>query len=167
MVALPSDLITLPLLPRVIPRSSSPIITRHRHDGGSLNNTQKIVVVVVASVLVLILVIVIVISAWQRKKRAARTAPKDAMKSLSSSSSSSSFAGFPEAPPGPPPGGPRALDNHLSPGENMMHDVPLSAGPKYGYGAQVDGLRIPSMTAKPGQVQYGYNQVMVSHFSDT
>lgn len=158
-------MITLPLLPRVVPRSPSPISIQdrklhHHHHGGGLNTTQKIMIAVAASVVLLILIVTVVICAWQRKKRAAKMAPKDAMKS--SSSSLSSISGpYPE----PAHGGPRALENHLSPGESMMHDVPLSAGPKYGYGAQVDGLRIPSMTAKPSQVQYGYNQVSMSRFS--
>lgn len=160
MVALPSDMITLPLLPRIIPRGPSPIILENhkRHHESGLDTTQKIVIAVVSSVLLLIIILTIVVCAWQRKRRAARLAPKDAM---SSSSAGSFGGGFPAAPEQAL--GPRALDNHLSPGESQMHDVPLSAGPKYGYGAQVDGLRIPGMAAKP--LQYGYSQAPVSHFS--
>lgn len=177
MVALPSDTITLPLLPRVIPRGTNPSLftTRHHNrDDNGLSTKQIIILAIVSSVLVLSIILAIIVCARNRKRRAAMS-PKDAM--AMSHSSSSSFIGGSRSsssnnnnnplPPLPETTlGPRPLDSHLSP---QMHDVPLTAGvpalgpPSYGYGAHVDGLRVPGMAAKP--VSYGYHQAPVSHFS--
>lgn len=183
MVALPSDTITLPLLPRVVPRGTVPSLFTTRHhsrDESGLSTKQIIILAIVSSVLVLSIILSIVVCAQKRKRRAAMS-PKDAIamshSSSSSSSSSASFIGGSSSsrnnnnnnplPPLPETTlGPRPLDSHLSP---QMHDVPLTAGvpalgpPPYGYGAHVDGLRVPGMAAKP--VSYGYHQAPVSHFS--
>lgn len=186
MVPLPSDTITLPLLPRAIAHISSPSLfqprklrsNRKHHSTGGLTSTQKIIIAAAAATVLLILILTIAILAWRRRRRAARMAvpPKDAMSTSTSSASVSSFGGGPGgfAPTGAAaeylqqqqqgPLGPRPLDSHLSPGEGNMQDVPLSAGPKYGYGAQVDGLRVPGMAVKPSQVQFGYHDPSVSHF---
>lgn len=176
MVALPSDTITLPLLPRVVPWGTSPSLFTTRHhstDESGITTKQKIILAIVSSVLVLSIILSVIVCVRKRKRRAAMS-PKDALAKSHSSSSSFSLAGGSNSinnnnplPPLPETTlGPRPLDSHLSP---KMHDVPLTAGvpalgpPQYSYGAHVDGLRVPGMAAK--HIAYGYHQAPVSHFS--
>lgn len=178
MVALPSDTITLPLLPRIISRSPQSLTpaaqiinaansnNNNTVDEKGLSTTDSIILAVVSVVLVIIIVAGLVLCTRRRRRNAAK-APKDAMSSTSSLNNNNNnnhvgagVGGTYDPNNGmgfPPPEhamGPRALDNHLSP-QNDMHEVPLTAVPKYGYGAQVDGLRVPGMAAKP--VYGGYN----------
>lgn len=184
MVALPSDTITLPLLPRIISRFPQPLTPAAEIINAANNNnnntvsdkgltTTETIVLAVVSVVIVIIIVAGFILCTRRRRRNAAKAPKDAMSSSSSSSSTSSSSlnnygniggGYDPNSNGmgggyPPP---RPLDNHLSP-QNEMHEVPLTAVPRYGYGAQVDGLRIPGMAAKT--VYSGYSQAPVSQFS--
>lgn len=190
MVALPSDTLTLPLLPRIIPRithhvAAKPKKTKHSSKGLHLSTKQIIIIAVVAAVAVLIFITAIVVFIKIYRRRARKRAPKDAMSMSSSDNNSINMYDNEHNNANghggngdnfnngyfPPPEqnnmttmAPRPLGDSLSP---ELHDVPLTAGlpggPRYGYGQQVDGLRVPGMAAKP--VSYGYNQAPVSHFS--
>lgn len=194
MVPLPSDTLTLPLLPRVIPRITQHIQAgsqnknaKHRPNKGiRLSTTHIIIIAVVAAVAFLVFVAAVFVCVKVSRRRQRARAPKDVMSSSSSGGSGSSVNIYDNAATHghhddhfntgfPPPGqdvtavAPRPLGDSLSP---EMHDVPLTAGlpvnpgPRYGYGQQVDGLRVPGMAAKP--VAYGYNQqAPASHFSST
>lgn len=178
-VLLRSDTITLPLFPRAIERgvfkSKKPSKTKTAVTAAKsarrfhLSKTAIIAIAIAVAVVLLIALIAFII---MRRRRSARIAPSAKGKQTAASSTDSFLSGgghgnvtAPE--PSMVPGGPRPLENHLSP-NNDMQDVPLTAGmapppARYGYGAQVDSLRIPGMAVKP--VYGGYNQPSVSHFS--